>query len=159
MISPFALTIIKTFEKFEPKVYLDAVGVPTIGYGHLIKPGEDFGRLTEAEATQLLKQDAFEAERAVDRIMSSYVLQERCRREALVSWTFNLGAGSLQDSTLRRVANGGAPDRAVAAQIVRWVHAGGRRLSGLVRRRHCEAIWYMGAPDEIVLAVARRSWA
>jgi GH24 family phage-related lysozyme (muramidase) len=165
MISPFALTIIKTFETFEPKVYPDAVGVPTIGYGHVIKPGEDFpGRISESDALIMLKQDVFDAENAVDRLAIGGSRQlDPHEREALVSWTFNLGAGNLAESTMLRFVIGylNAADvetHEIAEQMIRWVHAGGVRLGGLVRRRHCEAIWYMGAPDEIVLSLARKVW-
>jgi GH24 family phage-related lysozyme (muramidase) len=160
MISPFGLTIIKTFERFKPRRYLDAVGVPTIGYGHVIRPDETFpGKISEADAVILLKQDVFVAETAVDRLVRppsrNYY---RCQREALVSWTFNLGEGNLTESTMLRRMNEGADYIEIAEQMIRWVHGGGERLGGLVRRRHCEAIWYMGAPDEIVLALARKAW-
>jgi lysozyme len=156
-ISPFGLTIIKTFERFEPRVYPDAVGVPTIGYGHVVKTGEDFlGSITEADAVVLLKQDVFAAEVAVDRLVK--VDLARDEYEALVSWTFNLGEGNLKASTMLRKLNQKHPGEEIAAEMIRWVHAAGQRLGGLVRRRHCEAIWYMGAPDEIVLSLARKVW-
>lgn len=160
MISPFALTIIKTFEKFEPKVYLDAVGVPTIGYGHVVKTGEDFpGRISEADAIVLLKQDVFTAEQAVEKLVHpSRWMNCDHQREALVSWTFNLGEGNLRVSTMLRKLNEQEPAEVIAAEMIRWVHGNGQRLNGLVRRRHCEAVWYMGAPDEIVLSLARRVW-
>jgi lysozyme len=165
VISPFALTIVKTFEKFEPKVYLDAVGVPTIGYGHVVKTGEDFpGRISEADAIVLLKQDVFIAEKAVDELAIGNSRElDRHEREALVSWTFNLGEGNLAASMMLRYIIGylNAADvevHEIAAQMIRWVHGNGQRLGGLVRRRHCEAIWYMGAPDEIVLSLARKVW-
>ena len=162
MISPFGLTIIKTFERFKPRRYPDAVGVPTIGYGHVIRPDEEFrGAISEADAIILLKQDVFVAEKAIERQITVDLMKHE--REALASWTFNLGEGNLHESTMRGFINDDdAPDEhsavLVAEQMIRWVHAGGVRLGGLVRRRHCEAIWYMGAPDEIVLGLARKVW-
>ncbi len=55
----------------------------------------------------------------------------------------NLGAGALQRSALRRKVNHEEHDD-VPAEFVKWVYAGGRRLPGLVRRRHAEAITYLG---------------
>ncbi|OWY58963.1 muraminidase, partial [cyanobacterium TDX16] len=51
--------------------------------------------------------------------------------DALVSFTFNLGEGALQTSTLRRLANAGRLDE-VGPQFDRWVFAGARKLPGLV---------------------------
>ena len=63
------------------------------------------------------------------------------RFDALGSFAFNLGAGALQRSTLRRKGNreehGTVPD-----ESQRWVWAGGRKLKGLVRRREAEAELY-----------------
>jgi len=61
--------------------------------------------------------------------------------DALVSFTFNLGAGALQRSTLRRKANR-EQHVEVPKQLMRWVWAGGRKLKGLIRRREAEALIY-----------------
>ena len=58
---------------------------------------------------------------------------------ALVSFAFNLGAGALQRSRLRRKVNR-EEHSAVPAEFQRWVWAGGRRLKGLVRRREAKAV-------------------
>ena len=63
--------------------------------------------------------------------------------DALGSFTFNLGTGALQRSTLRRKVNREEHD-AVPAEFRRWVWAGGRRLKGLIRRREAEAALYFG---------------
>ena len=61
--------------------------------------------------------------------------------DALVSFTFNLGAGALQRSTLRRKVN--REEHAdVPAELMKWVWAGGRKLKGLVKRRQAEASLY-----------------
>ena len=158
MLSPFGVTIIKTFEKFEPRVYADAVGIPTIGYGHVVLSNESFDEITEPEAVSLLQRDVAKAEEGVDRLVPESHRKDNAKRESLVSWVFNLGVGALESSTLLKVLRSAAPDRAVAEQIIRWVHGNGERLSGLVRRRHCEAVWFLGAPDEVVLSLARRAW-
>ena len=68
-------------------------------------------------------------------------LRRRTGQRASGSFTFNLGAGALQRSTLRRRANREERD-AVPDEFRRWVWAGGRKLKGLVRRREAEAVLY-----------------
>jgi lysozyme len=59
-----------------------------------------------------------------------------------VSFTFNLGAGALQRSTLRRKVN--REEHAdVPAELSKWVWAGGKKLKGLVRRRSAESHFYV----------------
>ncbi len=60
------------------------------------------------------------------------------RFDALGSFTFNLGAGALQRSTLRRQVNR-QEHGAVPREFRRRVWAGGRKLEGLIRRREAEA--------------------
>jgi lysozyme len=57
---------------------------------------------------------------------------------SLVSFAFNVGAGGLQRSTLRRKVNR-EEHASVPAEFLRWVWGGGRKLKGLVRRREAEA--------------------
>jgi lysozyme len=57
---------------------------------------------------------------------------------ALVDFTYNLGVGRLQTSTLRRVVNAGDWQGA-KEQLMRWTRGGGRVLPGLVKRRAAEA--------------------
>ena len=61
--------------------------------------------------------------------------------DALLSFTFNLGAGALQRSTLRRNVNRESHTE-VPAEFMRWVWAGGRKLKRLIRRREAEAPLY-----------------
>lgn len=61
--------------------------------------------------------------------------------ERLVSFTFNLGAGALPRSTLRRRANRGEHE-AAAGEFKKWIWAAGKRLPGLVVRRRAESALY-----------------
>ncbi len=88
--------------------------------------------IDETEAEVLLRRDVKTAERAVLRLIR--VPLEDGRFDALCSFTFNLGSGALQRSTLRRKANR-EEHGAVPTEFRRWVWAGGRKLKGLVRRR------------------------
>lgn len=141
-ITKQGIDLIKRFEGFEPEIYLDAAGLPTIGYGHLLRPGEAemfAGGISEAAGEALLIKDVAIAERAVLRLIKVPLTDGQF--DALVSFTFNLGNGALQRSTLRRKVNREEHDE-VPAEFIRWVWAGGRKLRGLVRRREVEAKTY-----------------
>ena len=141
-ITQDGLNLIKRFEGFSRTVYFCPAGYPTIGYGHVVQDGEDFSNgIMEGEAEELLRQDAVIAERAVLRLIDVPLTDGQF--DALVSFTYNLGGGALQRSTLRRKINreehGEVPE-----QFMRWVWAGGRKLKGLVRRREAEVMLYQG---------------
>ena len=140
------LALIKRFEGFEPGIYICPVGWPTIGYGHVVRDDERerfVDGIDEAAAEELLRCDVGTAERAVLRLIC--VPLEDGQFDALSSFAFNLGAGALQRSTLRRKINRGEHD-AVPREFRRWVWAGGRKLKGLVRRREAEAVFYAEGP-------------
>jgi lysozyme len=87
----------------------------------------------------LLVRDAERFERSVVRLVT--VTIDEYQRGALASFAFNLGAGSLQSSTLLKRINGDEWED-VPTQFNRWVFAGGRKLPGLIRRRAAEAgLW------------------
>ena len=139
-ITQEGIDLIKRFEGFSPTVYFCPAGYPTIGYGHVVKKGEDFSDgITQGEAEELLRLDAQIAERAVLRLITVPLTDGQF--DALVSFTYNLGSGALQRSTLRRVINR-QNHHNVPDQLMRWVWAGGRKLRGLVRRREAEALLY-----------------
>ena len=136
------LALIKRFEGFVPEVYICPAGWPTIGYGHVVRDDERsrfMNGIEEATAEELLCRDVETAERAVLRLIRVPI--EDRQFDALSSFAFNLGAGALQSSTLRRKVNREEHD-AVPPEFRRGVWAGGRRLRGLVRRREAEAARY-----------------
>jgi lysozyme len=142
-ISKDGLDLICRFEGFSPVIYICPAGYPTIGYGHLITEAnkEQFlDGVDEDEALELLRQDVTVAERAVLRLISVPLTQGQF--DALVSFTFNLGSGALQRSTLRRKVNREEHDD-VPAEFMKWVWAGGRKLRGLVKRRKAEVEFYI----------------
>ena len=136
--------IAKEFEGLELNPYHDPSGFPTIGWGHLLSR-DRFGDLsqwppiTQSEAQRLLDSDLARANRAVD--ANIYVQLTRDQRAALIDFTFNVGSGNLQASTLRRVINREAHAQA-PKEIRRWVYSAGVKLPGLVRRRDLEARFY-----------------
>ncbi|MDB2414170.1 lysozyme [Rickettsiales bacterium] len=141
-ITQKGLNLIKRFEGFEPEIYLDAAGLPTIGYGHLLLPGEAEmfkNGISEAAGGALLIKDVLLAERAVCRLIKVPLTDGQF--DALVSFTFNLGSGALQRSTLRWKVNREEHEAALA-EFMKWVWAGGKKLKGLKKRREAETVRY-----------------
>ena len=62
---------------------------------------------------------------------------------ALVSFVFNLGAGALRRSTLRRKVNRQEHSE-VPAELMKWIYVNGRKSPGLIKRRQAEAMLYAG---------------
>lgn len=115
--------------------YLCPAGYWTIGYGHLCEPTHS--PISEAEAEAYLARDLQSALAATLRYCPVLATEPEGRLAAIVDFTFNLGAGRLQTSTLRRRIN--QRDWASSAQeLLRWVYGGGRPLPGLVARREAE---------------------
>ena len=134
------LEIIKHFEGFSPDPYLCPADVPTIGYGATY--GFDHKRITMGhcpisleEGEALLAQELGSVERSVRRLVQVALTQNQF--DALVSFTFNLGSGRLQSSTLRSKLNRENYEGA-ADQFPKWRKAGGKVLLGLVKRRAVE---------------------
>ena len=138
-ISPMGLDLIKQFEGFSATTYICPAGYPTIGYGHMLRHGELFGVISKTDAVELLCQDVSVAERAVLRLIDVPLGDHQF--DALVSFTYNLGSGALQCSTLRRKVNREEHDE-VPEQLMRWVWSSGRKLPGLVKRRRAESLLY-----------------
>ncbi|WP_410510620.1 lysozyme [Nodosilinea sp. E11] len=141
-INAAGLEIIKGFEGLGLTAYPDpgTGGEPwTIGYGHTSAAGppQVFPGLTitRAEAEDILKRDLTKYEKAVATAVTRPLTSDQF--SALVSFTFNVGAGNLQASTLLKKVNAG--DFAGAAEeFGRWVYAGGNVMPGLQRRRRAE---------------------
>ena len=139
-ITQNGLNLIKRFEGFSQTVYFCPAGYPTIGSGHVVKDDEDFSEgIDETQAEELLRHDAMIAEHALLRLINVSLTDGQF--DALVSFTYNLGGGALQRSTLRRKVNREEHED-VPAQFKRWVWAGGRKLRGLELRRKAEANYY-----------------
>lgn len=121
-------------EGFAAEPYADFKG-NSIGFGHLIKPGERFTSITREEGAELLAADVAWAEAAVRSAVLVPINQAQF--DALVSFAFNVGAGAFARSTLVRRIN--AYDQAAGDEFARWVYAGGVVNQGLVARRADEA--------------------
>jgi lysozyme len=130
------LALTKSFEGLSLKAYQDCAGIWTIGYGHT-GPNLIAGMtITEADAEALLRVDLADAVTCVNRAVNVRINQNQF--DALVDFCFNAGRGNFLQSTLLRKVNVDDFEGA-AAQFGLWVHAGGKVVSGLVRRRKAEA--------------------
>ncbi len=129
--------LITGFEGCELTAYPDpGSGVEpwTIGYGHThgVTKGDV---ITQAQALQFLRDDVKIPELSIDTNVSAELNQNQF--DALVSFIFNVGSENFTSSTLLKKLNAG--DYAGAAdEFLKWVHANGKTLPGLVERRAAE---------------------
>ena len=138
-ISMNGLNLIKQFEGLRLNAYDDGVGVWTIGYGTIkypngvrVKKGD---KITQAQADQYIANDVATFERAVNMLVNVPLNQNQF--DALVSFTYNLGATNLSASTLLKKLNS-KDYKGAAAEFPKWNKAGGKVMTGLVRRRKAE---------------------
>lgn len=115
--------------------YVCPAGYWTIGYGRLCDPRHP--PISETQAEAYLAQDLMTAMQATLRYCPVLSTESESRLAAIIDFTFNLGAGRLQTSTLRRRVNQ-RDWQGVAIELRRWVYGGGRVLPGLVLRRSAE---------------------
>lgn len=133
--SDTGIELIKGFEGLRLAAYRDPACILTIGYGHTGQDVQESDTITEAEAERLLRLDLLSAELAVQRLVRVPLNQHQF--DALVSFTYNVGAGNLGGSTLLRLLNDANYAHA-AQQFDLWAYARGQRLAGLQRRRKAE---------------------
>jgi lysozyme len=144
-VNQATIDLIKRFEGCVLHVYKDVAGFPSIGIGHLITEGEVFDTITMGEAEELLQKDLTDAIRGVIRLIKTPLTDDQFG--AIVSFTFNLGSGCLQRSTLRSRINRGDFD--VYSEFLKYNKAGRplRVWKGLTLRRQAEAILFGGSND------------
>lgn len=120
-------------EGVELQVYLDPVSLPTVCVGRMdrkLKLGQTF---TLDECMEMLAEDWKKHQAQLDSVVKVPYKSE-WQKEALTDFTFNVGIGNVQSSTLIRLLNQGKHVEA-CQQLSRWVKAGGKTLKGLVTRR------------------------
>ncbi|KAL3467139.1 lysozyme-like domain-containing protein [Aspergillus heterothallicus] len=117
------LALFISFESFEPSVNDDGYGNPTIGYGHLCSdwPCSDISfsqPLSKESASQLLARDLVAYQDAVTNALANSVTLNDNQYGALVSWTYNVGVGAMESSTLvSRLNNGGDVGRVPKGEL------------------------------------------
>lgn len=145
-LSAKGLNFIKSFEGEKLKAYQDGNNVWTIGYGSTYN--HDAGRpvkrsdlITKETALRWLKLDAAKFAEGVKKLVKVPINQNQL--DSLTSFTYNLGLGALQNSTLLRKLNAGKPKEEVAQEFLKWdkdQNSAGLLVSvpGLTRRRIAE---------------------
>jgi len=147
-VSPKAIGMIKHHEGVRQKPYRCPARLWTIGVGHVLYPEqgklkiderdgfplrpEDDRKFTMDEVDAILAADLQRFERGVERFVSVALTQGEF--DALVSFSFNVGLGTLQRSTLRAKLNRNDKDGA-ADELLKYCLAGGKILKGLQNRR------------------------
>lgn len=145
-ITPTEL-LCKRFEGFSSKVYLDPIGVPTIGYGSTyysdgsrVKIGDK--NITQEEALDLLRSELLynylpSVMRLTPILYAKAIMEDDIYKLcAILDFCYNCGAGNLQVSTLRRKINERKWNE-VPEQLMKWNKAGGKVFKGLTLR--CQA--------------------
>ena len=138
------ILLIEQFEGFKHKMYKDAVGLPTIGFGTLIDTAEEkhllTATITKEQAEELLRKELVMIENKLKIMVTSKLNQNQY--DALVSFAYNLGINNLKASTLLKKVNLNPADPTIRTEFNKWTHAGGKVLAGLVKRRQAEADLY-----------------
>jgi lysozyme len=150
--SDIGIYLIKFFEGVRYKPYICSGNVWTVGCGHALYPRqlvmnladrkeyklkpEDNRIWTKEEVDGLLKYDLQRFELGVLRLLGS-VQPKQSEFDALVSFSFNLGLGTFQRSTVRSAFIRGDKTRA-GEVLLKYCRAGGKVLKGLQRRRLAE---------------------
>lgn len=140
------LQLIKDFEGWYSKPYRDPIGIATIGYGFTYylptkrRVTMQDPPLSKTEGDRMLADILTHYENDVLRLVNRPLRQQQL--DALVSFTYNLGAANLNKSTLLKKINADPEDKRIADEFMKWDRAGGKVLPGLVRRRTAEAKLY-----------------
>lgn len=157
-VSKECIEMIKHHEGVRTRPYRCPALLWTVGIGHVIDPNHiripfderkgiaipsGWDRvLSMAEVDDILAKDLVTFERGVLRLCPTGLTQSRF--DALVSFSFNVGLGNLQRSTIRQRHNRGDFE-GTAEAFMDWTKAGGKVLPGLVKRRKDEAALYLKA--------------
>ena len=130
------VSLIKQFEGCRLKAYKCPAGVWTIGYGHTagVKAGDI---ITQETAESYLRNDLVNYEKAVNNYNSIYHFNQN-QFDALVSFTYNCGAGNLKNLT----QSGKRTIAQISEKLLLYNKAGGVTLLGLQRRRAAEKVLF-----------------
>lgn len=134
-INQRGLNLIKEFEGLRLCKYKDPVGIWTICYGHVLANPDRVNCVSQQECDRILREDVRRFEQCVNSNVKVPINSNQF--SSLVSFSFNVGCGALQGSTLLRQLNARNYGQ-VCPELKKWVNGGGRRLPGLVRRRDAE---------------------
>ena len=137
-ISDVGLDLIKTHEGCKLVAYPDpgSGGDPwTVGYGHTGNDVVEGLHISQDEADDYLRHDLAWVEKCINNSVKVELTQGEF--DALCSFVYNLGCGTLGKSMLLAKLNAGDSDGA-SSEFLKFTHAGGKVLQGLVVRRKAE---------------------
>ena len=142
-ISPEGIDLIKAFEGLQLKAYrpVQTEKYYTIGWGHSGPDVLEGMKISETKAEKLLAEDIAKFEKKINDVRVNF---RQNQFDALVSWIYNLGTGNFNSSTMRQYIIGDREDEEITDQMVKWILAGGKPLTGLKRRRIAEANLFLG---------------
>lgn len=126
-ISKNGIDLIKKYEGCSLKAYKDANGY-SIGYGHFGVGAND--TITQAQADEYLRNDIEWVRKAIEKWNSIYHFSQN-EIDALASFTYNCGAGSLA----QLLGNGTRDRLTISNKFVLYNKSLGKVLEGLTRRR------------------------
>lgn len=143
-MNSIALAFVKSHEGCELTAYQDSAKVWTIGYGATGKDVVSGLVWTQTQADARLASDLDQAETELRVLLAAQGVTGLSEQQmaALISFVFNLGIGALAKSELFRCIK----ERsylAAASQWIRWDHAGGKEVRGLLIRRLEEAALFL----------------
>lgn len=139
-INEDGLVLLKTHEGCRLSSYQDVGGIWTIGYGDT---GPDVGpglNITQEQADERLKNKLAYFEAGVERYVTAPINDNQF--SALVCFSYNIGLGNLQHSTLLNFVNAGMY-RAAADQFLAWNKVKGVPVEGLTQRRLSERALFL----------------
>lgn len=145
-VNEAGLALIRCYEGFRAKAYRCPVGVLTIGYGHTSMAGPPEVRagmvMSKRQAEEVLSADVAVFASEIARFIRPALTSNQF--SALVSFAYNVGVGAFRKSSVLAAVNRNDFD-SVPRRLNLWVKAGGRVLSGLVKRRASEGQLFMRA--------------
>ena len=148
LVSSECIDFIKSWEGFYSTPYYDCVGVKTLGYGMTGEEIEGIESVTEAQATEMLKEwiNNKYAPVVKEDLDSKGITLKQNEFDALVSFAYNCGTAGLLGSTLYKNVVAGIRDSAtITSNFQAWSNGGGKRIEGLYRRRTKEAAMFLNA--------------
>ena len=138
------IDLLHHFESCKLDAYICPASVWTIGWGNTqyedgskVRPGD---RVTQERADELFLNILSGFEKSVQGLVKSKINDNQF--SALVPFSYNVGAGNLQKSTLLKKLNIDPSDPSIKDEFLKWNKAGGKALNGLTRRREAESKLY-----------------
>ncbi len=149
------MNLIKSFEGFRDKAYLDSVRIPTIGYGTIKYPDGRSVKMgdvcTQLEAEGWILNYLEDTVSKLNNLAFNKPLNQN-QFDALCSFVYNLGFGALLKSELYQKAKINPDDETIykydkgnakrTCEFTEWIKAGGQDSNGLLSRRIKEADLY-----------------